>query len=537
MIGAGSNQSIILLTLSLILVFSLVSESARSSDQAYDLVISNGRVVDPETGFDQIANIGVRNGFIDRITSEQLQGARSIDATGLVVSAGFIDTHFHALDDLAVKMAMRDGVTTGMDLEWGALDVAQWYQQKQGRWPINYGTSVSHEGARMIVHDGLMVDGPRDATQAFEMRNEAAEDGIDGWSVTRSSNAQMNQIMRLLDEGLQQGALGVGSTVGYMRTGVTTYEMFEAQRTAARYGRLTAVHARFHPSSQTPVEAQMGFAEVFTNAMLLEAPLLYQHNNDYGWWEIEEKLQLARSHGLNMWSEYYPYAAGSTAIGAEFIRPSSWEAMGYRYEETVYDPDQDKFLSKREYLEMAEKEPGHIIVLFIPPRKEWMAHWLRVPHMTVGADSMISGLGWDAEYSEYAGHPRTAGTHARVLKMAREHGVSLMHTLSQLSYWPAMHLAKAGVQAMAVRGRMQEGMVADITIFDPETVSDNASYRAGEQGRPSTGIPWVIVNGRVVVADSKAQWIMAGQPIRFPVESKGRHQPVTKEVWLRLETE
>lgn len=67
----------------------------------------------------------------------------------------------------------------------------------------------------------------------------------------------------------------------------------------------------------------MGFNEIFTNAFLLDAPMLYQHNNDYGWWEIEEKLQLARAKCLNMWSEHYPYEAASTNIGADALKPEA----------------------------------------------------------------------------------------------------------------------------------------------------------------------------------------------------------------------
>ena len=156
-----------------------------------------------------------------------------------------------------------------------------------------------------------------------------------------------------------------------------------------------------------------------------------------------------------------------------------------------------------------------------------------MPHMTVGSDSMWSGLGWDEPYAKYSGHPRTAGAHAKTLRLGREQGVPLMHTLSQLSYWSALHLGKAGIEAMNVRGRMQENMVADITVFDPKTVTDNATYKAGEHGLPSTGIPWVIVNGQIVVRNSKAQKIFAGQPIRYKPEAKGRHVPASTKQWLR----
>lgn len=515
---------------------SMITATTAIAAEKYDLVILNGRVMDPETMFDAVRNVGIKDGKIAKITKKNIKGKDTINAEGHVVAPGFIDTHYHALDELAVKMAIRDGVTTGMDLEWGALNIDKWYAAKKDKWPMNYGTAISQEGVRMIVHDNLKVDGPADAIDAMVMRGEAGKDGVIGWSETRSTLEQMNQISAMLDEGLRQGTLGLGSTVGYMRKGITTYEQFEAQRAAARYGRLTAVHSRFHPSSLTPTEAQLGFDEVFTNAMLLDAPLLYQHNNDYGWWEIEEKLQMARAKGLNMWSEYYPYAAGSTTVGAEFIRPESWEAMGNKYEETLYDPAQDKFLSKQEYLDMAKNNAGHVIILFVPSRKAWLPHWLKMPHMTVGADSMVSGLHWDDDYKKYAGHPRTPGSHGKVLRLARENDVPLMVSLAQFSYWPALHLGNAGIESMKVRGRMQEGMVADITIFDPETAKDSATYKAGEQGIPSSGIPYVIVNGKVVVKDSKVMKVWAGQAIRYPVEEKGRFVPSSVEQWLKVHT-
>jgi hypothetical protein len=512
--------------------------------QTYDTVILNGRVMDPETGFDAVANVGISGGWIVDITEDAIDGHETIDATGLVVAPGFIDTHFHSLDMFAVKFALRDGVTTGMDLEYGAWPIDTWYAAKDGKWPMNYGTLVSQEVVRMIVHDGLTVEAHMDASNAFtEGRGFAAEDGVNGWSVTQSNMEQMNRISAMLDEGLRLGALGMGSTVGYMSKGVSTYEMFEAQRAAARYGRMTGVHTRFHGNSATPTEAPLAFDEVFTNAFLLDAPLLISHDNDYGWWEIEEKLQLARAKGLNMWSEYYPYDAASTSIGSEGLTPPILEgSLGLKYEDVMYDPTQDKFLNKEEYQEVAESDPGRIVVLFVAARKVWLPEWLKVPHMVVAGDGMPgrdakgNPLGWDDPYEEYAGHPRTAGSHAKVLRMGREAGIPLLHTLSQLSYWSALHLGDTGIESMKVRGRIQEGTIADIVVFDPETVTDNADYLSGKNGLPSTGIPYVMVSGQLVVRDSKAQELMVGKAIRFPVEEEGRFVPSDTEQWLQTFT-
>jgi hypothetical protein len=505
-----------------------------------DIAILNGRVMDPETMLDAVRNVCVKGGKISKITKDKITGKETINAKGHVVAPGFIDTHTHSSDKYAIKMSMMDGVTTGLDYEAGAINIAAWYDREKGKWPMNYGQCVSQEMARMVVHDGLDISEPTDAAGIFILRAQSSkDDGVEGWSVSVSNLEQMNRITQILDENLRQGALCVGSTVGYAKTGISTYEMFEAQRAAARYGRPTAVHSRFHASNKPPNEATLGFAEVFTNASLLKAPLLYSHDNDYGWWEIEEKLTMARKMGMNMWAEYYPYAAGSTAIGAEMLRPDSLEGLlGLKYEEVMYDPSQDKYLNKDEYSKVAKEDSGRTVIVFNPARNEWMKSWLKMPHMTVASDAMWQneGLGWDDDPAKFGGHPRTSGSHTIVLRMGREAGVPLMFTLSQLSYWPALHLGKAGLDSMKVRGRMQEGMVADIVVFDPKTVREGSTYKKGEQGLPPKGLPHVIVNGQFVKRDNTATNAFPGQPIRYPLEEKGRFVPASTQQWLKTFT-
>ena len=98
-------------------------------------------------------------------------------------------------DKYAIKMSMMDGVTTGLDMELGALNIKAWYDREQGKWPINYGQCVSHELVRIVVHDGLKLTDPVDAVDFFKLRAEAVKDDkIAGWSVTRSNLDQMNKI-------------------------------------------------------------------------------------------------------------------------------------------------------------------------------------------------------------------------------------------------------------------------------------------------------------------------------------------------------
>jgi N-acyl-D-amino-acid deacylase len=528
-----------------LLLFFIALASA-SFAQDYDLVILNGRVMDPETMYDSVANVGIKNGRIATITKDKISGTETIDAKGLVVAPGFIDTHVHGVDSFTIKMVLRDGVTTAMDLEVGACRVGEWYDKKaKSGWQVNYGTTASHPLNRMLVHDPeVAIDEPVDMVNAPKYMHAAGEDGVVGWAMTKDTIETMNAVSRLLDEDLRQGALGLGAMPAYMARGLTTYALFEAQRVAARYGRVTTVHTRFHLSAEPPTEAAIGFDEVFTNAMLLDAPLLILHNNDYGWWEIEEKLQLARAKGLNMWSEHYPYASGATAISADFLRPELWEdTYGNRYEETIYDPQTDSFYTRESFQKTVASEPSRSIVIFMPWREEWIPLWLTMPHMAVACDGMSGHdadgklLPWDADYSEYAGHPRAAGTRALTLRLGREQGVPLMFQISQLSYWPALHLGNAGLQAMKDRGRVQVGKIADLTLFDPEKVTENSSFKVGENGLPSTGIPFVVVNGTVVVKDSKVLAdVKPGQPIRYPVEEKGRFEPVDVNRWISEKT-
>lgn len=508
--------------------------------QDYDLVIIDGRVIDPETVYDDVANVGIKDGRIATITKQKITGRETINAKGLVVAPGFIDTHYHATDVFATKMALRDGVTTGMDLEAGSFNVKGWYDEKaKSGWQVNYGTSTSLLYSRMAVHDPeTELEAPIDFKDIQVYAAKALTDGVEGWAETKSSVEDMNKVLRILDEDLRQGAIGVAVPGAYMAKGMTSYELFAAQRAGANYGRLTSVHTRYHLLSETPTEAPIAFDEVFTNAMLLDAPLLMAHNNDYGWWEIEEKLRLARAKGLNMWSEYYPYAAGSTAITAAFLAPSEWvEKKGYRYEDTIYDPIDDQYLTNETYAALMKNDPGRSVVVDLPYREAWMNDWLAVPHMTIASDAM-AGVGadgkllpWDADWSEYRGHPRTSGSRGAAFRMAREQGVPLMFTISQASYWPAKHMGDTGLEAMKERGRLQVGKVADITVFDARTITDNSTFKVGGHGIPTTGIPYVVVNGTIVVKDSKVLPVEPGQEIRFPVEDKGRFKPIDVDIW------
>jgi hypothetical protein len=494
--------------------------------QDFDVVILNGRVMDPETRFDGVANVGVKDGVIMAITRDAITGRETIDATGHVVAPGFIDTHWHYDRPWSNKLALRDGRTTVLDLEIGAHGpyIDQWYQEREGKNQVNYGQAVGHEFARAAVLDGFT--GAQDVRTAVESRKG------DGWCCRRPTLEEGNSILRLLDEGLQAGGLGVGSTLGYMRDGVSAREFFEVQRLAALYGRQTGAHFRYTPGTDTT--ETNGIQELLANAAALGAPALACHFNNPGYRLVHELLVRMRERGMNVWGEIYPYAAGATALNAVFLDPHVWEdTLGYKYEETIQDVATGEWYTPEKRAEALKTDPTRQVLVFKMPESS-VIDWLRLPGVSVVTDGMPmvpdDHLAWDTRYEELPNtHPRAAGSYAKALRLARENSIPLMQVVAMTSYNSAAPLGRLGLKAMQERGRLQTGMVADITIFDPETVTDKATYEKGTL--PSEGIPYVIVNGTIVVKDSKVlEGVNPGQPIRFERE-KSRFEPITLESW------
>jgi N-acyl-D-aspartate/D-glutamate deacylase len=134
--------------------------------------------------------------------------------------------------------------------------------------------------------------------------------------------------------------------------------------------------------------------------------------------------------------------------------------------------------------------------------------------MTVAATGNFA-YDWDTPYEGVNGHPRAAGTHGKLLRMVREEKdfIPLMLALSKVAYMPAKFMQDNGVEQMQQKGRMQVGADADITIFDPATVTDNSTMKAN--ALPTTGIPYVLVNGTVVVKDSQVlKGVYPGKAVR-----------------------
>jgi N-acyl-D-glutamate deacylase len=500
-------------------------KDAAATTTPFDVVILNGRVMDVETNFDGIRNVGVANGKIAVITEEDISGKEIIDATGHVVAPGFIDTHNHWQRTMGYKIALRDGVTTSFDLEYGTLGtrVAEWYSERDGKTQMNYGTASSHEAARTAILD--QCPEAYDAPTALACRAK-----FKGWSDTIPSIEQGNQILEIIDQGLADGAIGIGATLGYFRNGASAREVFEAQKVGARYGRHYGAHNRYTVGNST--SEPNGAQEIIANGVALGAPVLVCHYNNAGWSVIHEIVLNLQKRGFNVWGEIYPYSAGQTNAGAVFLQPAIFEdQLGYEYDKSISDPVTGKFYSREAFLDVAKNDPGKEILFYKQP-EENVEKWLRLEGVALANDALMAldhDAPWDTPYEKLEGlHPRTGGARGLALRYSREKGIPLMDVLRQLSYVSAKHLGDMGLESMKQRGRMQEGMLADIVVFDPKTVTDNSTYQVA--WKPTTGMAAVLVNGTVVVRDDRVLRVYPGQPVRFdPTEPK--FEAISPEQW------
>lgn len=137
--------------LSMVLMAGVIVAPAMAAN--FDLVIKNGRVMDPETNLDAVRNVGINNGRIEVISDQNLMGQETIDAKGMVVAPGLIDTHSHGQGPYDFKLKLCDGVTSVLEIEAGAYPVEDYCKSLEGKALANYGTSVGHAWAKMAVLD------------------------------------------------------------------------------------------------------------------------------------------------------------------------------------------------------------------------------------------------------------------------------------------------------------------------------------------------------------------------------------------------
>ena len=466
------------------LVISLLLLSPLAAQEHYDLVVNGGRVMDPESGLDGIRHVGISNGKITSLSEAALQGKETIDASGLVVAPGFIDMHQHAWDDESLRMKIRDGATSVLELEVGTDKVDAWYEKYEGKLPFHHGVAVGHIKVRMRVMGDFPSFLPKSDSKA---------------ATVEATPGQIDEIMAGVQSGLDQGAVAVGFGLAYTPA-ASRWEIIEMFRVASANDAACHVHIRTRRK-----ESIDGVAEVIAAAAISGASLQVVHLQATGAGETPKLLQMvteARSNGIDVISEVYPYTAGMTDIKSAIFEDGWKDDFGLDYSDLQWGATGERLTEGtfRNY-----RETGGLVIVH-SNTEEIVTDAIKHPTALIASDGL-------------KGHPRNAGTFARVLGFySRERGeLDLMTALRKISLMPAQRLEQR-VPAMKNKGRIKVGADADLTLFDPESISDNATFTDPE--KMSSGIPFVIVGGTIVVRDSKiVEGALPGKAIRAPLSN------------------
>lgn len=466
-------------------IFCICLKATAQSTIEYDIVLSGGRVIDPETKLDAIRNVGIINNRIAQISTESLKGKQTINVSGLVVAPGFIDLHIHGRSNVEQEYQLHDGVTTALELEWGIEHLGKWYESRKGKALINYGASVNwpFERFKAIGKYQNAVDSLLQITLKGE-----ANIGVMTNTILRAANeavspAEMNQTLANIKASLAEGGIGIGAPIGYLPK-TNPNELFQVYKLAGELQALVFSHVR-----QPDI---ISIQEAITDAMLTGAPLHIVHINSMSLGNIGLSLEMviaANKKGFDISTELYPYTAGSTGLQSAMFDEGWQQRLGISYADLQWVATGER-LTKETF--DAYRKTGGVVILHVM-KPEWIKTGIGAPGVLIASDGMT--------YAKLA-HPRTAGTFSRVLgKYVREDKVIDLNTaIEKMTLLPAKRLENIAPM-MRFKGRIQIGADADITIFNPDTVIDKATFEKGLEF--SAGIEYVMVNGSFILKNGK----------------------------------
>ena len=475
--------------------------------RCFDIVIRKGRAIDPETRTDAIANVGIIDGRIGAIVAadQDLEGKDVIDASGLVITPGFIDIHSHEIwspHQLTMQCFVLDGVTTQIGGNCGI--------QNSYLYPLSdYFNTLDQEGCLINYASYCGHTSMRERAGAKNLHKPATP-------------KQIEKMQTMAAQEMQAGALGISYGIMYA-PGSSYEELLALAKVAASYGGLTAAHARCGWNSPEAIDSVQEMIQLSRDSGI---PHQYSHIGSMaGYGDVMDRclevLNSAQADGIRICSDIYPYDAWQTQLGSAILDEGFFRRYECKYgdlevgSEVVVDGKvamrtgerftQELFERVRELVLEGVIEDPFIIGHIIRPDKVKLA--MLNPYVMICSDG---GVTQDSNTGMLSAHPRTSGTYARFLgRYVREEGLmDLVSALFKCSTLPAK------VLGLANKGKLAVGADADITVFNPDTIIDRATFGAGAL-KPPEGIDFVIVNGVITVHKGKVTPdVKAGNPIR-----------------------
>jgi N-acyl-D-aspartate/D-glutamate deacylase len=530
-----------------------------AAEPAYDLVIRNGKIVDGSGNpwfYGDVAIRGDRIVALGRVPAGKAQ--REIDARGLIVAPGFIDMHSHSdyvlFEDGDAPSKIRQGVTTEV------------IGEGQSAGPYKGKLTARHVSVRGkdVTWDTLggYLDALDKAGIALNVASYVGMDnvweGVMGQSHERPTAEQIEQMKALVDEAMKDGAFGL-STMLAMPPGslATTDDLVELCKVVAKHGGIYSTHNR---NEGTEVFTAVKEAITIGERAGVPVDVIHLKIADKKLWgkmdDLIAVIEDARKRGVNVQANVYPYTRGNNNL-ASIIPPWAHEGGTAKMLERLKDPKQrdrlkkdiregipgwydhftavggawdrmlvsgkgkyegltmDRVLATRKdrpaddldaLFEILIEEGGSVPVVYAHHTEKDMQKALAQPWCSIGSDG--SALAIEGVLRRGNPHPRSFGTFPRVLGVyVRE--LKVLRLEDAIRKMTSLNAAKIGIQD---RGLLRVGNYADLTLFDPETVIDRATYEKPFQY--SEGIEYVIVNGKLALDHGKPTGTKAGRALK-----------------------
>jgi N-acyl-D-amino-acid deacylase len=543
---------------------------ASSASAAFDVLITNGRVVDG-TGapwfYGDVGIIGDRIAAIGRLDGREAK--TRVDASNLVVAPGFIDmlgqSEFPVLVDQRAASKITQGITTEITGEGGSIApmndaLARSAQPQFDRFKValDFRTIGEYfarlERNRPAINLGTFVGAG--GLRAYVVGNEQKP----------ASPQQLDEMKKLVEQAMRQGALGVSTSLQYVPGRfASTDELVELAKVAKQYGGIYITHQR---SESAQIIASLDEAFAVAERAGIPAEVWHLKTAYKANWgrmpEVLRHFEAARARGLDVTANMYPYDRASNGLDAclpVWVREGGLDAMLQRLKDpalrerikkemddpnvtewenqwygsggaagvmvsTVLDPSLRKWEGKN-FVEIGRemgKDPrdavmdlviadrGETNVIISIMREDDVKLALANPMISIGTDS--GARAEDGPWSESKSHPRAWGSFPRILgKYVRDEKLmSIEEAVRRFTSRPAVRVG------IADRGILRPGMKADVTIFNPQTIHDVSTYV--DPTHYSVGVEHVFVNGKAVVSAGKITTERPGEPIRGPGYTK-----------------
>ena len=496
---------------------------------SYDVVIKGGTVYDGLGGTPYVADIGIANGSIKTIGNIKSSAGLTIDAQGSIVSPGFIDIHTHCESGLQsekgknAKNYLMQGVTTVVtgNCGGGTYRVEELFSKLEAQ---GIGLNIIHLIGHGTVRGSVMGQEAREPT-----------------------DKEISLMKERLAQGMTEGAAGFSTGLFYAPGSYAkTDEIVELAQVVKKYDGIYATHIR--DESNYNIGLKEAIKEAIVVGERADIPVEISHIKALGKpvWGLSEDvckiIENARNRGVKVYADQYPYKASSTSLSAAVI--PRWVQAGGQMRDRLENPE----LMPKIKIEIADNigrrgGPESLVIVSYPKNRDFdgknlleisrmmetpvvetaiylvlngspsiisfnmqesdLEYFMKKPYVMTGSDGNVQIP--DKSFP----HPRSYGTFPRKIRqyVLEKKWITMEQAIRAATSLPAE------VLGLIDRGILKEGFVADIVVFDPEAISDKATFDTPH--RYSEGVQCLLIDGKLIIQDGIYNGRLAGKPIRM----------------------